>query len=190
MKTIYFDCETTGLNPIKNDIIQIAGIIEDEGKEIEKFNIKIQPTNWHNIDERALEVNKLTIEQLKQFDDPALAYTKILSIFDRYIDRYDRKDKFIVCGYNVGFDISFLKEFFVRNSNNYLFSYFGPIKDPRHIISYLMALDKIKPFSAKLTDVCDYFKIEIENAHDAMYDIIATKEVIKKIDSSFQNIVI
>ena len=65
MKTIYFDCETTGLNPIKNDIIQIAGIIEDEGKEIEKFNIKIQPTNWHNIDERALEVNKLTIEQLK-----------------------------------------------------------------------------------------------------------------------------
>lgn len=190
MKTIFFDCETTGVNPLKNDIIQIAGVIEDNEKEIDNFNIRMQPFSWENIEQRALDVNKITIEQLKGFPEPNIAYNKLVSLFDKHIDKFNKEDKFIVCGYNVKFDIDFLKEFFIKNSNMYLFSYFGPVKDPMYIINYLRTLNKVDVKSSKLVDVCEYFNIKIENAHDAMADIVATKEIVKKLDNLFQNITI
>jgi len=190
MKTLYFDCETTGLNSVKNDIIQIAGIIEIDGKEVENFNIKIQPFSWENIEQRALDVNNITIKQLKEFQEPNIAYQELISLFSKYIDKFDREDKFIVCGYNVRFDIDFLKEFFIKNNNDYLFSYLGRIKDPMHIIDYLRTLNKVDVKSSKLIDVCDYFDIDIVNAHDAMADIIATKRIMEKLDNLFRDIII
>jgi len=188
MKTIFFDCETTGVNPIKNDIIQIAGIIENEGKEIDNFNIKMQPFSWENVEQKALDVNNITIEQLKGFPEPTMAYSEIVSLFDKHIDKFDREDKFIVCGYNVRFDIGFLKEFFIKNNDSYLFSYLGRIKDPMHIVDYLRTLNKIDVKSSKLSDVCNYFNIDIGNAHDAMADIVATKKIMEKLDNLFRNI--
>ncbi len=190
MKTIFFDCETTGVNPVNNDIIQIAGIIENEGEEIDNFNIRMQPFSWENVEQKALDVNKITIEQLKEFPEPNIAYQELTSIFDKHIDKFNKEDKFIVCGYNVRFDIGFLKEFFIKNNDSYLFSYLGRIKDPMHIIDYLRTLNKIDVKSSKLSDVCDYFNIDIGNAHDAMADIVATKKIMEKLDNLFRNIVI
>ena len=57
MKKLYFDCETTGLDPIKNDIIQIAGVIEIDGHNMVDFNFKSKPFNWDAIETKALEIS-------------------------------------------------------------------------------------------------------------------------------------
>lgn len=181
-KKIYFDCETTGTDPLENDIIQIAGMIEIDNKEVEQFNFNIQPINWNNIQEKALIVNNTTIDQLKTFSKPKDIYNEIIILFDKYIDKFDKNDKFIVCGYNVNFDIEFLNYFFKKNNNEFLFSYFGNKKDPFPVLNYLRTINKINIENLKLTTVCDYFKINIESAHDAMFDIKATKLVINRLD--------
>jgi len=182
IKKIYFDCETTGTNPIKNGIIQIAGIIEINNEEMRSFNIKIKPFESDVIEQEALDISGITLENIKGFEDPKTAYNSIVNLFDNYIDKYDKYDKFIVCGYNVRFDIDFLKEFFIKNGNDYLFSYFGKPKDPFPVIQYLSAIGKIDSVNNKLSTICEYFKIDIRNAHDAMADIRATKSLIEKLD--------
>jgi len=182
IKKIYFDCETTGINPMKNGIIQIAGIIEINNEEMRSFNMKIKPFESDVIEQEALNVSGITLEDIKGFEDPKTAYNSIVSMFDNYIDKYDKNDKFIVCGYNVRFDMDFLKEFFIKNGNDYLFSYFGKPKDPFPVIQYLSAMGKINTFNNKLSTVCEYFGINIKDAHDAMADIQATKSLIEKLD--------
>ncbi|MFA5128540.1 MAG: 3'-5' exonuclease [Patescibacteria group bacterium] len=188
MKIIYFDTETTGLNPVVNDIIQFAGIIEIDGEEKERFDFKLQPFSYENINQSAMSVHGITAEQLKNFDSPGEAYNKIISIFDKYIDKYDKNDKFIVCGYNVKFDVDFLKEFFSKNKNNYLFSYFGVVKDPLPVLGYLKSINKIDCENLKLESVCKIFGIEIFNAHNALADIDATRSVIKKVDEILNSV--
>jgi len=188
IKKIYFDCETTGTNPIKNGIIQIAGIIEINNEEMRSFNIKIKPFESDVIEQEALDISGITLENIKGFEDPKTAYNSIVNLFDNYIDKYDKYDKFIVCGYNVRFDIDFLKEFFIKNGNDYLFSYFGKPKDPFPVIQYLSAIGKIDSVNNKLSTICEYFKIDIRNAHDAMADIRATKFLIEKLDKILTDI--
>ncbi len=181
-KTLYFDTETTGLDPVKNDIIQIAGMIEIDGQIKEAFNFKCQPFSYENISIQALETHKMTIEQIKGFEAPSEAYKRLTALFDKYVSKFDRSDKFIVAGYNVDFDIRFLEQFFKKNGDDYLFSYLGQKKDPLGVINYMKSMNIIDTPNAKLTTMCEYFGVKIENAHDAMGDIEATKNLIKIID--------
>lgn len=66
------------------------------------------------------------------------SYFYFKKILDKYINKYDREDKFIVAGYNVKFDIEMLQAFFKRQNDNYLFSYIGStIIDPLPCIGML-----------------------------------------------------
>ena len=53
-KLLYFDTETTGLDPVRNGIIQIAGIIVIDGEVKEEFNIKMQPHENDEITQRRI----------------------------------------------------------------------------------------------------------------------------------------
>ena len=190
MKELYIDCETTGTNAFKNDVIQIAGYIFIDGKKKEEFNFKCQPFLYENIDEKALEITGLTVREIKYFEKPEVVYEKVLKIFDKYIDKYNKKDKFILCGYNVDFDKDFLNSFFKKNGNNYFFSYVGSVKDPFKVLIYLKSIGHYQGGSLKLSEICKYLGIEILNAHDAMEDIRATKYLIEKIDKLLKNVYI
>ena len=104
-KIFYFDTETTGLNPKRHDIIQLAYIVEIDGEVKEEGQFKLQPMNYDTIDRGALEVNKITIEQLKTYQQPKLVHGQIVNLLDKYVDKYNKLDKFIPTGYNVQFDM-------------------------------------------------------------------------------------
>ena len=70
----------------------------------------------------------------------------------------------------------------------HLFSYFGQPKDPFPVIQYLSAIGKINSINNKLSTICEYFKIDIKNAHDALVDIRATKVLIEKLDKVLKEI--
>jgi len=121
---LYLDVETTGLYPYKHvkdekiagscEIIQIAYIYELNGKVIDKKNYNIKPNNWDSIYDKALEVNKTTLEDLKRYPDSSSVFKKIYSDFMRY--KAIGKQKLIMVGHNIDFDKEFIMSFFESNN--------------------------------------------------------------------------
>lgn len=184
-KRIYFDTETTGLNPVENDIIQIAGIIEIEGVYVEDFEFKIRPFNVENIDEKSLEIHKLSKEEIINYPSGISIYAALLRIFGKYVDKYNKNDKFIPCGYNVKFDIEFLNNFWLKCNDKYFGSWmtWHPM-DALSIVQFLGGAGILQLPDYKLETVCNHFEIPIQ-AHDAMSDIKATRELIKILESKY-----
>ena len=181
MKIFYFDTETTGTNPYKNGIIQISGIIEIDGEVKEEFNFKSKPFPADEINDEALEVSHTTKEMLESYDEPAKTYRSIINLLEKYCNKFDRNDKFYIAGYNVKFDADFLRQFFSKCGDQYFGSWFRwELIDALPIFHFINYLGKIKLENYKLSTICDHFGISLD-AHDAMNDIRATREVIKKI---------
>lgn len=177
-KIFWFDCETTGIDHKLHDIIQIAFIVEINGEMEAQYKFNIQPFSYETIEPSALEVNGFTIEQIKEFMPPREAYRQILSVIDQYVDRYDKQDKFYPAGYNVGFDYDFFMEFFRKNGDNYFGSFFNHRKiDPLPMLYSLDYHGIIEYKNYKLTTVCENMNIIINDAHDALNDVIATRKV-------------
>lgn len=180
-KIFYFDVETTGLDPKRNDIIQLAYIVEINGEIKEEGEFRLQPMNYATIEKGALEVNKITIEQLKTYPQPQAVHGQIVNLLDKYVDKYNKKDKFLPAGYNVKFDMDMFRTFFFKNNHKYFGSYFGyHMLDPVPFLMFLEYKGLIKLESYKLVDVCKYFGIELD-AHNALSDIKATRKLIHKL---------
>ena len=182
-KILYFDTETTGIDKKLNDIIQFAAILDVDGVEVERCNIKMQPFSYENIEPKAIETHGITIEEMKTFMTPQEGYKKITTMFKHHINKYEKTDKMYPAGYNVEFDIGFLSELFAKNKDKYLGSFINWRKiDPLPVLYMLDCSGKLELENYKLATVCKFLGIEID-AHDAMSDILATKEVIKRVMS-------
>lgn len=182
IKLLYFDTETTGLDPIKNDIIQIAGIIEINNVVKEEFDFKTQPHSYENVSKEALEVNGITIEQLKTYPMPQETLCKLIKLFDKYVFKYNKQDKFFPIGQNIPFDVNFLFEFCKKCKFNYLGSYLDHHKgDTMALLMALMVQGKIPVSGIKLENACKELGVELVDAHNALADIRATRLLWKKL---------
>ena len=185
-KIIFIDTETGGVNPEKSALIQLSGIIRIDKKDIEKFNFYIKPFENSEVNEKALEVQGRTLDELKteKYIEEKEVYKQFINLLDKYIDKYDKTDKFIVAGYNVRFDVDILKALFQRHGNNFLFSYLdSSMLDPLYSIRLLQIAEVLPVLeNNKLETWCKYFGIELK-AHDSLEDIVATKKLIGKLIS-------
>ncbi len=119
-KILAFDTETTSLNPETGSIITISGaILIDETVET-WFDFKMKPQAGDEITKEALAVNKLKVSDIMSFPEPAtVLHSKLIPLLDKYVNKYDKTDKFFPLGYNVQFDLNFLNSFFKRNGIDY-----------------------------------------------------------------------
>lgn len=67
MKLVFFDLETTGVNPGKNGIHQISGQIVIDGVVKESFDFHVQPNPKAIIEDEALKVAGVTREQVMAY---------------------------------------------------------------------------------------------------------------------------
>lgn len=180
MKYLYLDTETTGTDPKKHDIIQLAGYIVIDGKLKEEFNLKCQPKDYTTIEEEALKINKNTVDDLRKLQKPEDMLKEFISILAKYVDKYDKTDKYTPVGYNVRFDLDFLQEFFKKNGEAYGTGSWQNwrVIDPLFLVYYMAGKKEIELENYKLETVCKHFGIELE-AHDAMADIKATRALLK-----------
>ena len=177
MKILWLDTETTGLSPWKQDVIQMAGIVEIDGKVMEKFEFKCQPHFWEDIQQQALDVHGYSEEDLAEFPKPAKVWNQFCRVLDTYVDKYDKTDKFIMAGYNVGFDFDFMKSWWSKCEQSYFGSYFEYKQFDVYPLVFLF--DQKYNWQMpkhKLVNICEFLSIEI-HAHDALADIEATKKV-------------
>lgn len=93
-KTLYLDVETTGLDPVKNGLIQLACLVDINGEVVEEKNWLIRPFETDVIDDKALEVNGRCKTELPGYPSPEVVYNEIIEFFETYVNKFIRTDKF------------------------------------------------------------------------------------------------
>ena len=179
MKLLFLDTETTGLNPNKHGVIQVAMI---HGKH--EFMIHVNPLPLGvKVDKEASKINGFKKKDIKKLPYHLTQFNEMKGYLDIYINPFDKKDKFTVVGYNVKFDVEFLHGWADREN----FEFMGSYLDWRVIDVLVLArtahyLDQMpsEPKDFKLETICEVYGIKI-NAHDALDDIKATKELFYKL---------
>jgi DNA polymerase-3 subunit epsilon len=183
MKEIFFDVETSGVDYKKNGILQLAGTIEMDGERVESFDFKMKPFPDQIIEDEALEANGITRSQIESFADPHNCYIQFIRILGKYVDRFDRSDKFTLIGYNSRFDDDFMREWFKRCNDKYYGAYFfWPAIDVANMVAVKYRKVRSQFPNFKLMTVAKALKIEVDEsrAHEAGYDTMITRAVYLK----------
>lgn len=185
IKTLFFDVETTGLDPQKSCIVQLSGIIDIDGEVVEEFNFNIAPDPGAVVSDEALNVIGKTMAELVSYPSADEVYNQFIQLIEKHVDKYDKADKFYPAGYNVRFDLEFLQAFFKKRGNPYGTGSYQNWKaiDVMQLVHYLCYTGKLNLENYKLGTLCQHYGIEI-NAHDSVSDIRATRELFKKITAA------
>ncbi|APH20512.1 3'-5' exonuclease [Clostridium botulinum] len=158
---VVFDVESTGINIIEDEIVQIAGIkINNKGEVIESFQRFLIPKK--SVGDSYL-VHGFSDQFLKENGENKKV---VLKDFLEFI-----KDTVIV-GHNVTFDTSILNSELERLS-----------LEKASFKTYYDTLDIARRFYPSLTNhkletLSKLFNTETKSSHDAMDDILATKDVL------------
>jgi DNA polymerase-3 subunit epsilon len=153
MSILFLDLETTGLEVHRAKICQLGLIYKDKRK-----SIIVNP--GISIPESASKVHKI-------YDHMVVDSPSFKDISEKLLELINDCD--IVCGYNCrSFDIPILYIEFLRC---------GIQMPDKMIIDVYEQVNLFEP-SKRLSDVyLRYFNKKLENAHDALSDIQATKDI-------------
>lgn len=180
MKILYFDVETTGLDPKNDHIFQLSGLIDVDGEVKEEFNIFMQPPKGTAVSKEALRVTGKTIEDLRSYQPTTDGFNEFINILNKYVDPngpYNAQEMFYPCAYNGNFDLQFLSELFIKQSNEQFYKYQNwQLIDPLVVFRMLSFCGLVQLPNHKLSTVSSHFGISID-AHDALSDVRATRDL-------------
>lgn len=183
MKYLFYDFETTGLDPKRHSIHQLSGIIEIDGQEVERFDIKFRPLAGREISQEALDLKGLTVEQLNAYPEAAFSFNQFVNILAKHVDRYSKTDKMFLVGYNNrAFDDQFLIELFNCMGDKYFGSWFWyNTIDVFVLATYAYRYKRPLLPNFKLMTVAKLSGIEVndDSLHDALYDVELTRGIFK-----------
>lgn len=159
---VVVDVETTGLDPARDHIIEVAALKIDNGNISDTYSSLINPGS--QIDSFITELTGITNQDLCTAPSPD-------SVFS---DFYDFLGDAIIVGHNVHFDINFLYDNFERYLSKPLCNNFVDT----------MKLSKKyykKAPSFKLAALADYLDIPVEISHRALDDCNTTNSLYQKL---------
>lgn len=183
MKLCFIDTESTGIDPKKHALIQIAGIILIDGVECSTFNFHSAPFEADEIEDSALEINGITREQLASFEKPRVVHNLFQKVLEQNCNKFDKKDKYFFVGYNARFDADFVRSWFEKCGDQYFGSWFWfPAIDVMNL-ALVKLLDKRPTMpNFKLSTVAAEFGLKPEgDLHDALTDIRLTVRLFDKV---------
>jgi len=174
---LYFDLETSGLDPVRHCILQAAWIIERDGEILVEREMDVRPFVGADLCLPALDVNGFTLERIKAGAFPERFLYTLLNDLESQVWGSE-----IVrpCGHNVQFDVSFLLAAAKRHNISFIGQLdFTKMLDTVSILRFFDLCGKISLMNYKLETVCRYFNIPIQ-AHDALEDVRAVRTVLQK----------
>ncbi|NSF18073.1 3'-5' exonuclease [Coprococcus comes] len=164
---VCFDLETTGLDPLYNEIIEIGALKVRDGKVAERFMEFIHPQE--EISPMITNLTGITNEMVAN----ARPADTVISDFLEFCEDD------VLIGHNVGFDYSFMKS--GASNLGLTFEKFG-------IDTFKIAQRTLKSLPSKsLSSLCEYYQIENKAAHRAYYDALATAKLYQTLAHYFEN---
>ena len=183
-KFCYIDTETTGLDPTKNGIHEIAGAIVIDGKQKEEFEFKVSPFPSDQIEDKALEIAKVTRDQIMSYEEPLETHNRLIEILGRYVDKFDKTDKFWFVAYNSPFDNEFMRSWFEKCGDKYFGSWFRLDICVMRVAIHRLLLKNVQLDNYKLSSVAQHLGIaepDDERWHSSKFDIYVTREILKRV---------
>lgn len=166
---VCLDCETTGLNPKKDEILSIGAVIIKENKILMRktLNIFVKPSR--DVTEESIKIHHIRTVDLENAIDPKDA---ILELLDFIGNRS-------IVGYYIKFDIAMISK--------YTKKYIG-IKLPNHSIEVSSMYYKTRPRNSeyafvdlKFDTIMKELDIPELGKHDALNDAIMTSMIFLKL---------
>jgi len=185
VKSVFIDCETTGTDPQKHGLIQIAGTLYDDRKLSETVKNRMQPFEKETVDQEALDVKKDTVTQIETYQPAMAGYKEFTGMLGKHIDKFDRKDKAHFVGYNADFDADMIRAWFLKAGDPYFGSwFFWPILDVSKLAGIRLMQERHLLPNFQLMTVAEHMGLvtlaEINaQAHDAMFDVKTTMKIFK-----------
>lgn len=153
---VVFDVETTGLEPTRDEIIELAAVKIVNGEICESFDTLIDP--GFELPRKIVEITNITDEMLKG----QYAIGEIIGDFYKFTRGA------VLVAHNASFDMGFLS--IAGKKHKYDF-------DNSYLDTLAMARQKLRLRHNDLSSVCAYFKIPLVNAHRAINDTLATAKM-------------
>jgi DNA polymerase-3 subunit epsilon len=165
---VCLDCETTGLEPEKDRIIEVAAVVFQDDTILDSYETLIDPEI--QIPEESIAIHHISNQMVQ-------GKPKIQEVLPRIIKMIN---KHILVGHGIPFDISFLeKAAKLHCVPNTLSSH--PFFDTLRLArlygeSPVNSLEKLR----------EHFNIAAEGAHRAMNDVVVNIEVFKYLVKNFK----
>ncbi len=167
-KFVCLDCETTGLDPTTDHIIEIAVAVFSFDEILRQFETLIDPEC--SIPESSIAIHHIDNSMVANKPKIKGVLPTILQMIDEHI----------IVGHGIGLDINFLSEAAKRNSI------------PCNITTY-RTLDTLRMArlygespTNSLERLREHFNIASQGAHRAMSDVVVNIEVFKYLSASFR----
>ncbi len=171
-RIIVFDTETTGVNTHEDDIVQLAGYILENGKEI--------PFNYYLNTDKDLtptqNIHGITADVLREKgEEPRI-------VLKRFKELLTEKENTSLVAHNLRFDYSVLFTAFQKHLEEDLTRVPVKLFDTLQITRLLFP----RLHSYKLEELIEEFKLEGTNSHNALEDSFATMNLLHFLLQSYE----
>lgn len=167
---VFIDVETTGLSPLRHEIIEVACLVAD-GRSFElvkSFDAKVKPEHIETAEQAALKINGYNKS----------AWEDALTQNDALMKVANIAPSGVLVGWNVAFDWSFLDEAFEKRGIIHKFDHH---KIDAMSVAYAKLFKKGNFSSLGLRRVAPLLGIKLDEVHTAKEDVQATYEIFKKL---------
>lgn len=162
---VSIDLETSGLDPKRDRILEIAAIKVVEGKAADTFETLVDA--GVHLSERIISLTGISEEMTKEGAGPAEAIKKCVEFIG----------DMPILGHYVQFDYSFLKRAAVNHGFNFEKEGIDTLRIARKMLPQLE--------SKGLASLCAYYQIPLENHHRAMADAAAAMQLYQRLQAEF-----
>jgi len=171
-KLVFVDVETTGLSPIRHEIIEIASIVVEghDFSQVRTFESKIFPEHIQNAEKEALEINGFNPKDWEGAPSQKKALGEFANIAPGGV----------IVGWNVSFDWAFLESGFERLGIIHKFDY-HQIDAMSVAYGKLFKMGEFKNLGLRKVAPIFGIKLSETETHSAVKDVKATYEVFRKV---------
>lgn len=173
LKFAFIDTETTGTDHMKHGLFMIGGIIRVDDVIKEEFKITCDLFAGDEFDPASAKSHGYNADDLHKFQDPVDAHKEFTDILGKYVDKYDKTDKYLFLNFGAEFDNKFLHRWFEGCADQYFHSWFWhPWVDVMSLAANALRRERHKMPNFKLVTVARQLSIPVDDdsAHDPLYD--------------------
>ena len=183
-RRFWVDTETTGLDTKRHFAFQISYLIEEDNVILQSRTLEFRPEQYdlYEFSKEAEDVHGYSRDKIISLQPETAAFTILLGDLKKYGSK-----RLTLAGYNINFDIRFLKAVFDRNKpakgldSGAFYKYFDYMHfDILQFVQAYRIAGIINLQHIDLESICRYFGINTKEAHNSMADILNTKAVFDK----------